>query len=141
MTGNHGLAFSVSETGIFIHFIASDGSETQIDALSVLDCASGMTNGPLLHWCYERLEEVRPTEVSDEIRRRLLANIDEIVAAKEVELEEARGAGAYLTGESDLLFDSREWLHRAAEAADASAVLLTKEAFGALLALAKKGAT
>ena len=43
MTGNHGLAFSVNEAGIFLHFIASDGSETQIDALTVLDCSSAMT--------------------------------------------------------------------------------------------------
>jgi hypothetical protein len=36
MLESNGLTVSVSESGIFIHFVASDGSETQIDALTVL---------------------------------------------------------------------------------------------------------
>jgi hypothetical protein len=137
MTGNHGLAFSVSETGILIHFIASDGSETQIDALSVLSCSSAMTNGPLLQWCHERLEEVTPNEVPEERRWDLLAAIDEVAAAKEEEFGQAETAGATLdVGNGDAVAD---WLKGAEQALDASAVLLTKEAFRALLMLARKG--
>ena len=137
MTGNHGLAFSVSETGIFIHFTASDGSETQIDALTVLDSSSAMTNRPLLQWCHERLEDVTPSEVPEERRWDLLAAIDEIAAAKERELGQAKAAGATLDNENG---DAVEWLKGGEQALDASAVLLTKEAFRALLMLAKKGA-
>jgi hypothetical protein len=137
MTGNRGLAFSVSETGILIHFIASDGSETQIDALSVLDCSSAMTNRPLLQWCHERLEELTANEVPEERRWDLLAAIDEVAAAKEEEFGQAEAAGASLdVGNGDAVAD---WLKGAEQALDASAVLLTKEAFRALLMLAKKG--
>jgi hypothetical protein len=139
MSGNDVLTFSVSETGIFIHFIASDGSETQIDVLTVLDCASTMTNKPLLHWCYERLEEAAASEMPDEVRWDVLASLDEIVATHEAEFEEAQAAGAGLVDSADALAMTAEWLRRAERAADASSILLTGEAFRALLTLAKKG--
>jgi hypothetical protein len=140
MSGNDVLTFSASETGIFIHFIASDGSETQIDALTVLDCSSAMTNKPLLHWCYERLEEAAVGKMPDEVRWNILASLDEIVAAQEAEFEEAQAAGANLVDSGDALAITAEWLRRAERAADASSILLTREAFRALLTLAKKGA-
>lgn len=141
MSGSDVLTYSVSETGIFIHFIASDGSETQIDALTVLDCSSVMTNKPLLHWCYERLEEAAVGEMPDEVRWDILASLDEIVAAREAEFEEAQAAGAYLVDSGDALAIMAEWVRRAERAADASSILLTREAFRALLTLAKKGAS
>jgi hypothetical protein len=142
MSASNGLTCSVSETGIFIHFIASDGSETQIDALTVLDCSSAMTNRALLQWCHERLEEVTPNKVPEERRWDLLAAIDEIAAAKETEFGQAEAAGATLEiGNGDAVADAVEWLKGAEQALDASAVLLTKEAFRALLMLAKIGAS
>ena len=137
MSASNGLTYSVRETGIFIHFTARDGSETQIDALTVLDCSSAMTNRPLLQWCHERLEDVTPSEVPEERRWDLLAAIDEIAAAKERELGQAEAAGATLDTENG---DAVEWLKGGEQALDASAVLLRKEVFRALLMLAKKGA-
>lgn len=141
MSGGTGLTCSVSELGIFIHFIASDGSETQIDALTVLDCSSALTNEPLFRWCHERLQEVTPYEIPEQRRWDLLAAIDEIAAAKERELSQAEAAGALLeAGNCDAVGNSGGWLERADQALDASAVLLTKGAFRTLLILAKKGA-
>ena len=141
MLESNGLTVSVSETGIFIHFAASDGSETQIDALTVLDVSSAMTNRALVNWCHERLEELTPNEVSEERRWSIMTTIDEIAAVKETELEQAKAAGASLETEDGISEAApEEWLERAEQALDASAVLLTKEAFKALLMLAKKGA-
>jgi hypothetical protein len=140
MSGNDVLTFSASETGIFIHFISSDGSETQIDALTILDCSSAMTNKPLLHWCYERLNEAAD-KMPDKVRWNILASLDEIVAAQEAEFEEAQAAGSHLVGSGDALAITAEWLRRAERAADASSILLTREAFRALLMLAEKGAS
>ena len=142
MSGSNGLTCSVSELGIFIHFIASDGSETQIDALTVLDCSTAMTNRALLRWCQERLEEVAPYEIPEDRRWELLAAIDEVAAAKETEFELAEVAGAALdAGNDDVMADAGGWLERAEQMLDASAVLLTKDAFRALLLLARKGAS
>jgi hypothetical protein len=141
MFGSNGLTYSVSDTGIFIHFIASDGSETQIDALTVLDCSSAMTNMPLVHWFHERLEEAAANEITETRRWNLVTAIDEIAAAKEVELRRAEAAGAVLDANvGEAVTDAERWLERAEMALDGSAVLLTKEAFLALLTLAKKGA-
>jgi len=135
MSGSHELAFSVSETGIFIHFVASDGSETQVDALTVLDCSSAMTNRALIHWCYERLDEV---EIPEQRRWDLAAAIDEIASAKEAELRAAEVAGAHLALESpDPLVRPEEWLRRAEQLVGASDILLSREAFDVLLSLAR----
>ncbi len=135
MTGNHGLACSVSEAGIFIHFIANDGSETHIDVLTVLDCSTAMTNKPLLQWCCERLDEVPENQIPEEARWELLTSLEEIASCQEAKLEEAQVAGANV---DDSLENIAEWLHRAERATCASSVMLTREAFGALLALARK---
>src|SRR4030095_853654 len=138
MLESNGLTVSVSETGIFIHFVASDGSETQI----VLDVSNAMTNRALVNWCHERLEEVTPNEVLNERRWSLLTTLDEIAAVKETELGQAKAAGASLETEDGAPEAAPgEWLERAEQALDASAVLLTKEAFKALLMLAKRGAS
>ena len=141
MTRTHQLTFSVDEAGIFIHFIARDGSETHIDALSVLEGSSAMTNEPLRRWCCERLEEATPAEISDENRRKLLADIEDISADKEAELEQAEAAGAkFMIENGDLIFNAPEWRHREEQAAEDTCVLITNEAFRVLVALAKKGA-
>lgn len=138
MSGNHGLACSVSEAGIFIHFIANDGSETHVDVLTVLDCSTAMTNKPLLRWCCERLNDVAENQIPDEARWELLRSLEEIASVQEAELEEAQVAGANVDC-GDSLESIGEWLHRAERATYASSVMLTREAFGALLALARKG--
>jgi hypothetical protein len=138
MTGNHGLACSVSDAGIFIHFIANDGSETHIDVLNVLDCSTAMTNKPLLQWCCERLDEVPENQIPEEARWELLTNLEDIASSQEAELEEAQNAGANVDY-SESLENIGEWLHRAERATYASSVMLTREAFEALLALARKG--
>lgn len=141
MSGSNGLTCSVSDIGIFIHFTASDGSETQVDALTVLEGSTALTNEPLFSWCHERLEEATPCEVSEERRWDLLAAIDEVAAAKKREFSQAEAAGAHLEVGIGGIGDPGEWLKRAEQALNASAVLLTKEAFRALLILAKKGAS
>lgn len=140
MLASNGLAVSVSDTGILIHFIAHDGSETQIDVLTVLDASSAMTNKALVNWCHERLDGATADEVSEERRFGILATIDEVAAAKEAELGTAEAAGANLEISNAPGAAPEEWLERAEQALDVSAVLLTKEAFKALLMLAKKGA-
>lgn len=142
MGRNQSLAVSVSNIGIFIRFIAGDDSETHINALDVIKGSSALTNGPLLQWYRDRLNEARKDEIPNAVRKALEEALDDIAAFGAVDLEKAIKAGATINAiEFNVPKSSmRDWLEQAKGAAEgATGVLISAEAYRTLIDMAKNG--
>jgi CubicO group peptidase (beta-lactamase class C family) len=75
-----GLFLTIGDGGVWMRFIASDGTETEFDVLTLARTMDSRTGRTLVQWCRDRLEHLRSPDLDADELEKVEARMDEIVA-------------------------------------------------------------
>jgi hypothetical protein len=75
-----GLRLIVSEDGILMRLIASDGNTLDVDMLPIIEELDPIDARTMVLWCRDRVREAAAFDLPDDVRESLESRIDEIAA-------------------------------------------------------------
>jgi hypothetical protein len=133
MTSHEHLHVVVGETGVFVRFSASDGSEAGVDIIHLAEESGPIFGRILFSWCRDRIKDQPAKALSPDLRAELLARTDPGLQGSSALEQASKDSGHRVPINHDWL-DEQEL-----RAEGAAAVSLPGDQFLDLLAVARNG--